>query len=175
MFQRILVAVEPTSAPTIVPQAVAIAKVHGAQLLFVYIRSTFDENYTGSFYPGVDTLYPTLNNPVLLNYAEEWAKAEARSQDWLKALAAEATLAGVSVTYRQQTGDPGMLLCQIAQDDSVDLILVGRRGRSGLSEMLLGSVSNYVMHHAPCSVLTLQGSANASSSTVDTLKQTAQV
>jgi phage terminase large subunit GpA-like protein len=31
--------------------------------------------------------------------------------------------------------------------------MVGHRGRTGLSEFLLGSVSNYVMHHAPCSVL----------------------
>ncbi len=38
-----------------------------------------------------------------------------------------------------------------------DLIVVGRRGRSGLSELILGSASNYVLHHAPCSVLTLQG------------------
>ncbi|MEO0350033.1 MAG: universal stress protein, partial [Cyanobacteria bacterium P01_A01_bin.15] len=40
---------------------------------------------------------------------------------------------------------------------NADLIMMGRRGRSGFSELLLGSVSNYVMHHAPCSVLTVQG------------------
>lgn len=34
---------------------------------------------------------------------------------------------------------------------------MGRRGHKGLSEILLGSVSNYVVHHAPCSVLVLQG------------------
>jgi nucleotide-binding universal stress UspA family protein len=33
---------------------------------------------------------------------------------------------------------------------------MGRRGRTGLSELFLGSVSNYVTHHAPCSVLTLK-------------------
>ncbi|MDB9482953.1 universal stress protein, partial [Dolichospermum circinale CS-537/05] len=32
------------------------------------------------------------------------------------------------------------------------LIMMGRRGRSGLAEFFLGSQSNYVLHHAPCSV-----------------------
>ncbi|RMG10302.1 MAG: universal stress protein, partial [Cyanobacteria bacterium J055] len=37
------------------------------------------------------------------------------------------------------------------------LIIVGRRGRQGIEEAVLGSVSNYVVHHAPCSVLAIQG------------------
>ena len=39
-------------------------------------------------------------------------------------------------------------------------MVIGRRGHKNISEMFLGSVSNYVMHHAPCSVLVVQG-ANA--------------
>ncbi|HIK43734.1 MAG TPA: universal stress protein, partial [Leptolyngbyaceae cyanobacterium M65_K2018_010] len=34
-----------------------------------------------------------------------------------------------------------------------DLIVVGRRERGRIKAALLGSVSNYVVHHAPCSVL----------------------
>ncbi len=157
MFQRILVAVDPTIAPSLVPSAIALAKLHGASLLFVHVCSPLDEGYAGAFYPGVDTLYPTLHNPILQNYAEEWTKVEARNLDWLKSLTAEATHAGVAANFQQHLGDPGQWICQIARDEAVDLILVGRRGRSNLTELLLGSVSNYVMHHAPCSVLTFQG------------------
>ncbi|NEO65320.1 MAG: universal stress protein, partial [Moorea sp. SIO4G2] len=42
------------------------------------------------------------------------------------------------------------------------LIVLGRRGLGGLKEMVLGSVSNYVVHHAPCSVLVVQGVATPS-------------
>ncbi|NEO28803.1 MAG: universal stress protein, partial [Kamptonema sp. SIO4C4] len=35
-------------------------------------------------------------------------------------------------------------------------VIIGRRGRVGLSEILLGSVSNYVLHHAPCAVMVVQ-------------------
>jgi nucleotide-binding universal stress UspA family protein len=165
MFQRILVAVQPTIAPSLVPQAITLAKLHAASLLFVHICSAFDEGYAGAFYPGVDTLYPTLHNPILQNYAEEWSKVEARNLDWLKSLVTEAARAGVAAEFRQYLGEPGPLICQIARDEAVDLVLVGRRGRSNLSELLLGSVSNYVMHHAPCSVLTVQGTLAATPTT----------
>ena len=43
---------------------------------------------------------------------------------------------------------------------------------SGLSELILGSVSNYVLHHAPCSVLTLQSLKNTTTqSPTDESKQ----
>jgi glycosyltransferase involved in cell wall biosynthesis len=41
-----------------------------------------------------------------------------------------------------------------------DLVVMGRRGLSGIKEMFLGSVSNYIIHHVPCSVLIVQGIAN---------------
>ncbi len=161
MFQRILVAIEPTTAPLLVPSAIALAQCHQASLLFAHVGVAFDEGYNSSFYPGVDALYPTLHSPILQNYSEAWAKAEDQNRDWLRACVAKATAVGVKADWRQQLGDPGDLICQIAREEAVDLILVGRRGRSGLSEMLLGSVSNHVMHHAPCSVLTVQGQAIA--------------
>ncbi|MCZ8054719.1 MAG: universal stress protein, partial [Microcystis sp. LE19-12.2C] len=47
-------------------------------------------------------------------------------------------------------------ICKVAREENIDLIVIGRRGRSGLGELFLGSVSNYVLHHAPCSVLIVQ-------------------
>ena len=52
------------------------------------------------------------------------------------------------------------MICNAAISWQADLIIMGRRGRTGLSELFLGSVSNYVLHHAPCAVLVVQHSVN---------------
>jgi len=43
-------------------------------------------------------------------------------------------------------------ICEIAAKEKVDMIVIGSRGLSPLGRFLLGSVSDRVVHHAPCSV-----------------------
>lgn len=54
-------------------------------------------------------------------------------------------------------GTPGREICEEAQ--GYDMVVIGCRGRSPVSELLLGSTSAYVVHHAPCPVLVLRNSA----------------
>ena len=46
-------------------------------------------------------------------------------------------------------------IVEYAQANQVDLIVVGRHGRHGISR-LLGSVANAVLHHASCDVLAVK-------------------
>lgn len=43
-------------------------------------------------------------------------------------------------------------ICQVAKSREADLVVIGSRGRSAFSALMLGSVSTQVLHHAPCPV-----------------------
>ncbi len=64
-----------------------------------------------------------------------------------------AALRGVPVEYLIWTGDPGDSIVEAAGAERADMIVVGSHGRSGLGRALLGSVSDYVVRHAPCPVM----------------------
>lgn len=53
-------------------------------------------------------------------------------------------------------GSAGDVICWLAQDRQCDLIVIGAHGRSGLTHLLFGSVTEYVMRHAPCPVLAVR-------------------
>ena len=53
-------------------------------------------------------------------------------------------------------GHPGEQIIHRAEADGIDLIIVGRRGRSMISRMMLGSVSERVLRYAHCPVMVVQ-------------------
>ena len=64
-------------------------------------------------------------------------------------------LAGNNVTVTSDIlyGTPESLICETAEELGVDLIVLGSHGYRAWERLLLGSVSNSVVHHAHCSVM----------------------
>ena len=50
------------------------------------------------------------------------------------------------------SGSPGEAIVKAAEDDKADMIIMGSRGLNRYRRTLLGSVSDYVLHHAHCPV-----------------------
>ena len=65
-------------------------------------------------------------------------------RDWCKPLAD----AGVSYRCVLVDGGPPWVLMECARKENADLIVTGRRGRGGFTELLLGSTSHALAHHA---------------------------
>lgn len=67
----------------------------------------------------------------------------------------------VPVEYLIWTGDPGDAIVEAAVSERADMIVVGSHGRSGLGRALLGSVSDFVVRHAPCPVMVVKPDRDA--------------
>ena len=62
----------------------------------------------------------------------------------------------LNITAEVVNGSPQRVLVEKAQEWGADLIIVGSHGYGFWERALLGSVSNSVVHHAPCSVLVVR-------------------
>ncbi|SEP37690.1 universal stress protein [Propionispora vibrioides] len=54
-------------------------------------------------------------------------------------------------------GHPGVKITEISKEQNYSLIVMGRRGMSDIGKLLIGSVSNYVLHYADCPTLIIRG------------------
>lgn len=68
--------------------------------------------------------------------------------------------AGLIADSSLRQGDPGHEIVAAAKDFSADLIVMGTRGQTGLTRLLLGSVARKVLQQAHCSVLVVRGAAS---------------
>jgi len=158
MFNKILVATDSsTIGNNIFDEALSLAKANEASLMLLHVLSAEEEG--SPYIPIMSSLeyYPVLvSGKTQEIYREQWEAFEKQGLELLRSRTNEATAAGVSTEFAQIFGSPGRTICKFALSWGADLIVIGRRGRSGLGELILGSVSNYVLHHASCSVLTVQ-------------------
>jgi nucleotide-binding universal stress UspA family protein len=60
---------------------------------------------------------------------------------------------GIQTEARLIQGSAGEAIVKTAQEDKCDQIVMGIRGLGAFQEILIGSVSRYVIHHLPCPVL----------------------
>jgi nucleotide-binding universal stress UspA family protein len=155
MFNRILVALDTKeSNTTLFEEAIALAKATDAQLNFVSILTS--DGYGSPppiVYPGLTGYAIALEESAWQDYQKCYQDYQEKNLTKLRHFSEQAIAAGVRTEFVQNSGSPGRAICDVAQSWAADLVMVGSRGRKGLSEMLLGSISNYVMHHALCSVM----------------------
>lgn len=139
-FQKILVGVDfsPPSREAM-RAAAALAKEFGAQLTVAHFWQ-------------IPLLGAEL--PVQATYLDEMRAA---AEQQLAAWTAEASgLVDRPVTSVFDMGVPWNETVKLLQRDHYDLAVVGTHGRTGLKHVLLGSVAERVVRHAPCPVLVVR-------------------
>ncbi len=64
--------------------------------------------------------------------------------------------ANVDLKHVIEKGHAGEAVCRIARENKGDLVVIGATGHSMVARIVLGSTSDYVATHAPCSVLVVR-------------------
>lgn len=96
---------------------------------------------------------PGLYDQVMESYQESVQEARRELAALVSATADRLSDAGLVTSVEVRDGDPAPSIVKAATEHGVDLIVMGTRGLTGLSRILLGSVARNVLIHAPCSVL----------------------
>jgi nucleotide-binding universal stress UspA family protein len=158
MLQKILIAIgdSPDSAQ-ILASGLTLAEKLGAEILILHVLDPLvPHGLSAVESPLVGGILPIIDDLAIEQYIAAWNEYERKGIDRLQAHAEQAKACGVKAETLQNYGDSGPLICEAAKNWSADAILMGRNQKSLLTEILLGSTSNYVIHHAHCSVMVIQ-------------------
>jgi len=101
-----------------------------------------------------------LDEELVLFAAETVEKANAELRENGTRMLTEAAeylkARGLSYSTYLAKGNSREGIVEAAKDNKVDIVVVGSRGLGALSRLLVGSVSEYVVTHAPCPVLVVR-------------------
>jgi universal stress protein A len=138
-YQHILLATDfSDESERVVNKAIELVQQNGARLSLIHIVE-----YTGTIYTGEIPLPETLDIDQEL---AAQAEAKLKSMNEAKNLGA---------TTHVEIGIPKKEITRIAEENGVDLIVIGSHGKHGL-QLLLGSTANGVLHLAKCDVLAVR-------------------
>src|SRR6201995_1130120 len=142
MYRHILIPTDGSElAERGVAHGLALAKSLGARASVIFVMEPFSE-MTGRFVEAV-ARYAELRKEQAKTVLDQAAKA--------------AKDAGVSCeTIQVENAQPHQAIIAAANDKGCDLIVMSSHGRSGLSMLLIGSVTNKVLAHAKTPVLVCQ-------------------
>ena len=133
--EKLLVALDGSEhAYKALDQAISLAKVCGS---FIYLISVLD------LYPGQMSVAPLLEEKLSAEIYETLERGKKKVEK--ENLSCE--------TIVHMGGTAHEFIIKEAKDKGIDLIVMGSHGRSGLARLLVGSVAERVIGHAPCAVL----------------------
>ena len=127
-MRTIVVGTDTSAAADLaVEDAARLARDRGAELVVLYVRSESD-------------LRAVVDPDRAADPHAYLARIPARFPD-------------VSTRTRIERGEPAERICDVAEEELAETIVVGNRGLQGTRWRVRDSVPNMVLRHAPCSVL----------------------
>ena len=143
MYDHILVPTDGSAGmETVIEHAVSLAQLHGGTLHGLYVVNTaaLTDLPMESSWEGVSQALEQ-EGQVALDEVEQLAR-------------------DVPVEMTRTEGSPAREIVSYAEDNDVDVIVMGTHGRSGVNRLLLGSVAERVVRSSSVPVLTIRVAGN---------------
>ena len=137
MYKKILVPTDGSEfAKKAQKHALFLAKVSGAEIIAV---SVTENNFVNGL-PLDDEVYQL--NQILNERSEENLKEFDDLNEY-----------DLKITHVIREGSPARVILEVAQEEDIDLIVMGSSGKSGFDRFIMGSVADKVVNSAKCAVL----------------------
>lgn len=144
MFKKILLAVDSSQySDKVVETASEIAAEYGSEVVILnayYIPERFNG-------------HESIHYEYLRKIEEDMIN---HSRELLENLKKKLESKDIKVKIILEKGHAGSVIVSTIVSEECDLVVVGSRGLSSFSNFLIGSVSNYVIHHSKCPVLIIK-------------------
>lgn len=139
-FNRIVVGVDGSAgAARAIQWAIALARRTGAQIVAAHVAQPIGSDVAAMYGFVAPVTVPDWQDEVQRLFQQEWCLPLRR--------------AGLPFRMIFDEGSPGPRLVEIAQREAAGLIVTGSRGLGGFRELVIGSVSHYVVLHSDIPVV----------------------
>jgi len=125
-----------TLSDAAMPLAASLARDSGAKLLIVHVEETPLAYGGGEMYYGA----PEPDNQELTRMLKEVKPADPQ----------------VEFEHHLIVGEPASGIVRFAEEQDVDMIVIGTHGRTGLNRIVMGSIAEAVVRRAECPVLVVK-------------------
>lgn len=141
MIRKILVALDNSDlAHRVMLQALEMAKVYQAQLFAVSVIN----------YSALTEIDNVSSGPEMTDEIYNWTNSFQETMDKCKELAGEF---GIEHYETMLSGTPAEEILKYAEENQIDLIVMGHIGKTATAGFLLGSVSQKVSNRSKCTVM----------------------
>ena len=149
-YHKLLVPLDGSSrAESVLPVASRIARAHGAEIVLVHVvpRATLVHNHLGQQASKLSAQLCEENERIAREYLDDVRRKLCNSGLRVRAI----------ITT---DGDPRGVLRQVAAQQRIDLVVVSSHGQTGLADVPLGSVAEYLAAHSPAPLLIVRPTFN---------------
>jgi nucleotide-binding universal stress UspA family protein len=141
LFSKVLVPVDGSdNSFRALDAALLLSEKLGAKITVIHVMEEIPVSYVVS---------EKLLREITDSYKRE-------SQDILSKCSDIAKQKGLTTETKLLQGDAGSTILNYSENEKSDIIIMGSRGRGKFKELVLGSVSSKVVHHASCAVMIIR-------------------